>query len=457
MRNREADGVSGPPSLGGDGAFAQADTFERLYRRYARSVYNLVLRSVRDPQDAEDLCQEVWYKAQRHLPSLRDPESFPSWLFRIAVRTCVDAARRRARAPEMVALPAPEPPGDTADPERSAVRREEADLAWQALAALPPRQHAALFLREVEGRSYREIAEALETTEAAVETLLFRARRALAQAYGRLEAARSERCREARRAMARLLDGEGTPAYQLALRAHAGECRPCRESLERLRRASQAYAALPLAGVPALLGRRLAEAGLLTGAASGASGAAQAGLLAVLQGKLAAAAVAAAALAAATMIPAAGGPPAGGNGPGVQPVRQEAGPVEGGTAAEQPAAPPREEPHAASHPALLPNLAEPGTLPGGDEDLTTLTGPLDRVTRAALGPVHAVEPAAGPVTETAATAPVPAGTMAGDLIRRVDEAGAAVVAAATGTGSQLAAVAPDTQSGRGPTRPAALT
>ncbi|HEY8491255.1 MAG TPA: sigma-70 family RNA polymerase sigma factor [Dehalococcoidia bacterium] len=407
--------------------------FEDLYRRYARSVYNLVLRSVRDPQEAEDLCQEVWYRAQRRLPTLRDQAAFPTWLYRIAARACIDAARRRARSPETVTLPPAGPPTDAANPERAAVRQEEAGLAWQALAALPPRQQTALFLREVEGRSYREIAQVLDSTESAVETLLFRARRGLALTYGRLEAAAPERCREARRAMGRLLDGEGTPIHQRALRIHVAACTPCRQELERLRQASRAYARLPLAAVPTLLGRRILEAAALPGLAAGASGAAGGGALAAVPAKVVAAIVAALTLAAATALPPpAEGPASGGQGSQEPRVEVATVPAQGeqGAPAEPAALPPAPEaapaaetapPTAAAAPPVPAAVAKGPLAPV----LTTATPLLETVVETVvetaeplLAPVEAavtgltavvVEtvPALAPVLEPAPAAPAP--------------------------------------------------
>ena len=81
-------------------AAADGDTtaFEQLYEQYGRNVYNLVLRSTRDPTAAEDLCQEIWVKAYRQLRGLRERGAFATWLYRIASRACVDHARRRPLA-----------------------------------------------------------------------------------------------------------------------------------------------------------------------------------------------------------------------------------------------------------------------------------------------------------------------------------------------------------------------
>lgn len=244
--------------------------FRSLYQQHARAVYNFVLRSVRDPQLAEDVSQEIWIKAHKELARLREPDAFTGWLYRIAARACIDAARKRGRTPAAIDVHDNLPSSRRADPERSAIQKEEALLAWETLGTLPARQHLALFLREIEGLSYRAIAEALQTSESAVETLLFRARRAFAKNYESLEASTGQRCLHARKAMAVVIDGEATQVHKRALRAHAEACQACRSELDRIQRASKAYSSLPLLPAPVLIQQRLFEAiGILTTSSSG--------------------------------------------------------------------------------------------------------------------------------------------------------------------------------------------
>lgn len=272
--------------------------FKHLYQRYSQSVYNLVLRSTRNSQVAEDLCQEIWVKAHRELSKLRDHAAFSAWLYRIAARACIDAARKRSYAPPVVVLPYNSMAPPEIDPEDGAIQSERARLVWEALGVLPSRQHLALFLKEVEGRSYQEIASILETSASAVETLLFRARRGFAKAFRRLENAKLARCQQAQRAMVVLIDGEATSVQKQALNAHVEGCQTCREQLHLMRRASMAYAGLPLAPVPSLLAERVFDAfGLLlsgggaagaagTGSVMGAGGVAKVITLAVVKTKL---------------------------------------------------------------------------------------------------------------------------------------------------------------------------
>lgn len=274
----EEHGVLAKAAARGDAA-----AFADLYGRFSRPVYNMALRCLRNPQEAEDVCQEVWIRAHRELTKLRDPGAFPLWLYRIAARACVDAARKRSRVPSEEMLSDDPVESGQVDLESTIMQREMSRLVWEALGALPVRQHLALFLKEAEGRGYREIAEILGTSESAVETLLFRARRGLAKAYRRLETARRERCLRAHEVMAALVDGEATPVQRRALRAHADGCSSCHEEMEQVRRGSAAYAGLALLPAPALLGERVCSA--VGAATSGAGVAGAAKFIALLGAK----------------------------------------------------------------------------------------------------------------------------------------------------------------------------
>jgi RNA polymerase sigma-70 factor, ECF subfamily len=248
--------------------------FKKLYEQYATSVYNLVLRCLRNTQAAEDTCQEVWVKAYRELHRLDEPQAFPAWLYRIASRACVDASRKSRRFPATTELTDYDTPDAAEDPERFALQRERVRLTWEALAVLPARQHLALFLREMDRRSYKEIAQMLDTSEAAVETLLFRARQGFAKTYEQLDTAVQDRCRHAHQAMSAIMDGEATPVQKKAVHAHVDACTPCSGELTRMQRAAAAYAALVPLPVPALLGERIFESLGVAGASAPPAGAA---------------------------------------------------------------------------------------------------------------------------------------------------------------------------------------
>ena len=153
-------------------AQASERTFERLYRRHRGDVYRFVLRDVRNPDDAEDVTQAAFLNAFRALQRGSKPEKPRAWLFTIAQNVTRRRFRSRAAHPYEVeldpdALIAPQPEAPSAAEIREALQR------------LRPNQRAVLVLREIGGLSYAEVAETLGLTVSAVETLLFRSRRAL--------------------------------------------------------------------------------------------------------------------------------------------------------------------------------------------------------------------------------------------------------------------------------------
>jgi RNA polymerase sigma-70 factor, ECF subfamily len=150
--------------------------FEQLYRQHRRDVYGAVLRDVRDPDEAEDVTQIAFLNAYRAMRKGEQPEKPRAWLVTIARNVIKRRYRELARRPREVAL----------DPEvAEALLDTDGPTAGEIAAAirrLPASQRAVILLREVQGRSYSEIAGELGLSLAAVETLIFRARRSLSEA-----------------------------------------------------------------------------------------------------------------------------------------------------------------------------------------------------------------------------------------------------------------------------------
>ncbi len=168
-------------------AFAAGDeaAFAALFERWSRPLLRYLERLVREAATAEELVQEAFVRVHRARESYRPEARFSTWLYRIATHLAWNELRRpHRRAPhdsvdagaevEVVA------PGAAVD-ELVHARRVSAEVEV-ALAALPERQRAALWLAAVEGQSYAEVAAALATSEKAVKALVHRARAALAEA-----------------------------------------------------------------------------------------------------------------------------------------------------------------------------------------------------------------------------------------------------------------------------------
>src|SRR3954453_12762228 len=170
--------------------------FERLYRKHVADVYRYALAVLRSPDDAEDVTQTTFMNAYRAYQRGERPKAPRNWLIAIAHNVCRQRFRQTARRPNEVAL---DEELAEAQPEQEGPSAEEIS---RALGHLAFNQRAALVMRELEGRSYAEIAEILATSGSAAEALLFPPRRAL-----REQLEESLTCVEAELAISRQLDG----------------------------------------------------------------------------------------------------------------------------------------------------------------------------------------------------------------------------------------------------------
>ena len=181
------------------------DAFRRLVEPHRGELHAHCYRMLGSVHDAEDSLQDALLRAWRGLPGFEGRSALRSWLFKIATNTCLNTiARRPKRVLPIDYGPASDPhhtPGEQlaesvwvepypdeklgledglAGPEARYEQRESVELAFvEALQHLPPRQRAALILREVLGFSAREVADLLDTTVASVNSALQRARRAV--------------------------------------------------------------------------------------------------------------------------------------------------------------------------------------------------------------------------------------------------------------------------------------
>jgi RNA polymerase sigma-70 factor (ECF subfamily) len=148
--------------------------FESFYRKHVGEVYHYALAVLANPADAEDVVQTTFLNAYRAFQRGEQPRKPHNWLIKIAHNVCRMRWRQASRRPQEVPI---EQLPEMAGPDS----QDLPDLAevLEALAELTLNQRAALVMREVEGRSYAEIAEILNVSVPAVEALLFRARRGL--------------------------------------------------------------------------------------------------------------------------------------------------------------------------------------------------------------------------------------------------------------------------------------
>jgi RNA polymerase sigma-70 factor (ECF subfamily) len=153
--------------------------FEAVVRKYQDRVYNLCRYMLRDPEDAQDAAQDVFLKSYRGLKDFRPDSSLYTWIYRIAVTTCLDYKRRSHREasrsePLNENLPSEEPL-----PEQLYASAEIPRSIQLAVQKLPEKLRAAIVLREIEELSYEEIAEVLHTSPGTVKSRIARAREGL--------------------------------------------------------------------------------------------------------------------------------------------------------------------------------------------------------------------------------------------------------------------------------------
>jgi RNA polymerase sigma-70 factor (ECF subfamily) len=163
--------------------------FDEVYDRYKDDIYRFVCYLDRDRGDAEDLFQEVWLRAARHLAERPDPAGLKPWLLAIALNLYRDALRKKRVRRLFLLTKAGDAPSASAsserrpfDPEDPALMAEQAVLRRridQAVAGLPERQRQIFVLREVEGLKQAEIAGVLGIPVGTVKSLMHRAVRRL--------------------------------------------------------------------------------------------------------------------------------------------------------------------------------------------------------------------------------------------------------------------------------------
>ena len=167
--------------------------FEPLVEKYRQRVYRLTFNVLRNQEDAWDAAQEAFIKAYQALPSFRGQSAFYTWLFRIAMNVAHDKARQRGaqgrafgteRVTEEEWERTMPDPGE--DPNAAAARAEQRGRITRALDTLPEHHRAIIMLSDLEGLSYREIADVLSIPIGTVMSRLHNARKRLRAALGPL-------------------------------------------------------------------------------------------------------------------------------------------------------------------------------------------------------------------------------------------------------------------------------
>ncbi len=166
--------------------------FRKLVERHQRRAFAIAFGLVRDEDDAREIVQEAFLRVYRNLERFKGGSSFFTWLYRIVTNLAIDLMRKPARreaelhdepqiADDADAFPFVSSI-DGADPVDAIRRREIGGRIQQALDALPPYHRAVILMREVEGMSYQEMAEAMQVSKGTIMSRLFHARQKLQRA-----------------------------------------------------------------------------------------------------------------------------------------------------------------------------------------------------------------------------------------------------------------------------------
>lgn len=170
-------------------ALAQYDeaAFKELVNRYKDTIYNVCLGYLHNPQDAEDLAQEVFIQVYYSIDSFRQEASLATWLYKIAVRQSLDLIRYRNRKKRFAffsalsGLHSPEVLDEADDSEFNhpgiqLENKERAAILFREIARLSEKQQTAFTLNKVSGLSHKEIADVMNLKVPAVESLIHRAK-----------------------------------------------------------------------------------------------------------------------------------------------------------------------------------------------------------------------------------------------------------------------------------------
>ena len=164
--------------------------FNLLVEKYQRKLTRLLSRFIRDQAEVEDVTQEAFIKAYRALPAFRGDSAFYTWLYRIGINTAKNYLMAMGRrAPTSTEVEAEDAEGfeegeqlrDINTPESVLLSNEIAETVNSTIEQLPEELRQAIQMREIEGLSYEDIAQAMDCPIGTVRSRIFRAREAIAE------------------------------------------------------------------------------------------------------------------------------------------------------------------------------------------------------------------------------------------------------------------------------------
>ncbi len=167
------------------------DAFDELVERYQSRVYSLAYRLLGDADEAFDVAQEAFLRIHRGLRTFHGGSALTTWVHRIVHNLCLDEMKKKRRRPQIIADPADDDDGEAllermpaeadTDPEERILGNERQRAVRAAIYRLKPHHRDVLVLYDLEGFSYNEIAEMVDTHVGTIKSRLNRARLALAR------------------------------------------------------------------------------------------------------------------------------------------------------------------------------------------------------------------------------------------------------------------------------------
>lgn len=157
------------------------DAFEELIAKHEKRIYNIALRTMKNPEDAKDMAQETILKIYRAIAGFKGDCTFAVWIYRITVNTCLDELRRKKKRfasslDELADETGLQFEDESETPEDRLSRKELGSKIAAAIASLDDDYRVAVTLRDVQGLSYQEIAEITGATLGTVKSRINRAR-----------------------------------------------------------------------------------------------------------------------------------------------------------------------------------------------------------------------------------------------------------------------------------------
>lgn len=159
------------------------ESFALLVEKYKNAVFSVCQSLLKDYHDASDAAQETFIKVYKNVKRFKFDSSFQTYIIRIAINTCKDEFRKRAKNEQNISADDDENPleikDNSASPEEALLKKERQSALYRAILSLPPKFREVIILRDINGVSYEEIAKILKISQGTVKSRINRARCAL--------------------------------------------------------------------------------------------------------------------------------------------------------------------------------------------------------------------------------------------------------------------------------------